>query len=532
MMTPALMLLFLVAGQKTSSSQPGDAGKPSPTTATVSLPADESAGKAFVRLLLPPETTEQAALQAQLADDSPSPPKVSFSNQGQSATESVRHVYFVAGVTDAPRQPFSLARKATLQVGGKEVRVSYVLTNRAAQVDKLPAVVAAAEWSALARPLPIIVSTADTPATRLEASAVFTEKSTHVALPKDAVILCTSEHGACGEVSVPAYSSKTVFLRYVGPRDAGIYVGSLTLHSLEYAGSAPAALTIDISTPADIWAGVGVVGLGVLLAWWVKSWTSNRIQRDQALLPVAVYQERLRGLGSALQAATGELHVACPELARAVDEWTAKMNPDRLEAEYGLPGAWPSPFPRASGGSRDLTPLFSQADAALTLLSVFVVEGVERVAKLAANGDISRDNATQSVSEIDKLYVRAPKPADASTQIAKMISAVQVPRKGLMEVPSEAPLPALSFTTLLVEIRRLNAFAWFVLLVAAALGTILALVLKPGFGTFSDYLLCFATSFGVPTVGGAALPAQTAATTVTKSTQGTSGSNAKSGSVR
>ena len=47
-----------------------------------------------------------------------------------------------------------------------------------------------------------------------------------------------------------------------------------------------------------------------------------------------------------------------------------------------------------------------------------------------------------------------------------------------------------------LSIRRLNVAAWVVLLAVSAMGTILMLVLKPGFGKLSDYLLCVVAVLG------------------------------------
>jgi hypothetical protein len=71
----------------------------------------------------------------------------------------------------------------------------------------------------------------------------------------------------------------------------------------------------------------------------------------------------------------------------------------------------------------------------------------------------------------------------------------------------------------------LNAIAWVTLLTAACVGTIVAVVLKPGFGKPSDYLLAFGTSFGIPTIGTAVLPARSMLTSLTKTGSAVVGSH-------
>lgn len=57
------------------------------------------------------------------------------------------------------------------------------------------------------------------------------------------------------------------------------------------------------------------------------------------------------------------------------------------------------------------------------------------------------------------------------------------------------------------------------------------IVMKPGFGRLTDYLICVTTSFGIPMLGSAVIPAQTAAAAVTTSTssQAVSGSKGLAG---
>jgi hypothetical protein len=296
------------------------------------------------------------------------------------------------------------------------------------------------------------------------------------------------------------------------------------LHALEYASGTPSPLTVYVSPVIHVVLGILVVGLGVLLAWWVKTWSSNRIARDQALLPVAACQARLRGLTDTLRMAAAQLGTPCPVLAGELEDWTAKMDPAWLETKYGLPGASPSPFQRIGAISNDFMSFLTQADAAITLLSVFVVDGIKRVAELTALGRIPAPQAPKTAAAIDAYYSAVLKVDEATNHIADLIAMAQRPMLTPALAESAAAAAGLSFTSLLVEIRTLNRVAWCVLLGVSAAGTIFALVLKPGFGQLPDYLLCFTTAFGVPTIGGAAIPSQTASTTVTKSTPGTSGS--------
>jgi hypothetical protein len=496
----------------------------------LSIPAGAKSAKGLLRLPLPANTADADAKGATLTDDTAFP-KLTFANQGVSVAGSNRYLYFLADASDVPPVSFSYARRAILRFARSALTLEYNITNQATQIDKLRSVIAASDWSALDGPVPLVVSTADSPATRLELSGVFTEKSTHVALPRDAVLLCDQVDSECGEIAIPSYSTKTLYLRYRGPRKPGVYTGQIALHALEYASGTPSPLTVYVSPGYCVAMGIFVVGLGVLLAWWVKTWSSNRIARDQALLPVAAYQARLRGLTDTLHTAVTQLGTPCPVLAGKLEDWTAQMDPAWLETKYGLPGASPYPNQRIGAISNDFMSFLTQADAAITLLSVFVVDGIKRVAELTALERILPQQAPKTVVAIDAYYSTTLKLDEATKHVGDLIDKAQTLRLAPAAVGSAAAAAAksaaaagLSFTSLLVEIRTLNRVAWCVLLGVSAAGTIFAFVLKPGFGKPSDYLLCFITAFGVPTIGGAAIPSQTASTTVTKSTTGTSGS--------
>jgi len=200
------------------------------------------------------------------------------------------------------------------------------------------------------------------------------------------------------------------------------------------------------------------------------------------------------------------------------------MDPAWLETKYGLPGTSPSPFQRIGSISSDFMGFLTQADATITLLRVFVVDGIRLVAALTSVGRIPAPQAPKTAMAIDAYYGATLKLDEATKHIADLIATAQPPQLTPDVIQSAPAAARLSFTGLLVEIRTLNSVAWCVLLAASAAGTIIALVLKPGFGKLSDYLLCITTAFGVPTIGGAAIPSQTASTTVMKSIQGTSGS--------
>lgn len=509
------------------SGKPAAAADPAVAGGTLSLPFGGTKAKGMLVVSQPNGTDGSGATLA----DSGKEPIILFTPQGVSSTDSAVYLYFNADAQNIPTLTFSSPRTATLKLAtGTPQTISYVVTNRASQIDKLGTVVAAKDWSVIGEPLAIVVTTADSRATRLELSSSFTEKSMHIALPSGAVFLCGEERGSCEQIDIPAYSSRTVYLRYKDDAPAGVYVGQLVFRTLEYSSSIPGDLTIYVSSKRAMWWGVFWVLAGVGGAWWVKTWSSNRVARDQALLPVALYQSKLDALTNTLHSASVQLDTVFPVLATALDDWTTKMNPADLEIKYGIPGKSIGPFKTPSAVSSDFMTFLSQADAAVTLLTVFVIKGIKEVTELTIAGGIPTSTAKKTAIAIDTYYNESLKLDDARTQIAAMVKTAQeqTPPKAALTGP-HAGLEQLSFSKLTIEIGKLNTVAWIIMLSVTALGTIVTLVLKPGFGQLTDYLICLTTAFGVPTVGGAAIPSQTASTSVTQATQPTSGSKPRPG---
>lgn len=271
-----------------------------------------------------------------------------------------------------------------------------------------------------------------------------------------------------------------------------------------------------------------MVIFGGFLAWWVRVYASNRVTRNQALLPIAIHYERLTALAAALKSATAQFHAPTPNISGAIADWIKRLDISSLEVEYNLPRKTPSPFSPTPAVSSNYTSFLTQVDAAVILLTIFVKEGVVQVVELTTSGRISSPQAPQTISSIDSLYKPGLTPDAARTGIGALISKAQAPTELASPQPAAAAAP-LSLNQLLIEIRRLNITAWCVLLAAAAIGTIITIVLKPDFGQLSDYLLCFTTSFGIPIVGSVAIPAQATTATVTNPTQGVSGSRGLGG---
>lgn len=393
-----------------------------------------------------------------------------------------------------------------------------------------PGITSPAEWSVQSSRLPVIVTTGDSEVKQLHVTGLFVETTDRTVLPANALVVCKEAAGNCdSNISIPAHTMQTIYLRYDGPVMAGKYSGHLRISSAGYNPEVK-NLTLYVSSTGHVLLGIMVAGVGALLAWWVKVYANNRITRAHALLPAAMYRERLTSLDAVLKRARAQLHTQTPALLQAaVASWLRKLDPDTLEIQYNLPFKTPSPFIPTPTVSSSYTSFLSQADVAINLLSILVRDGVERVLDLTDSQQILPPQAAEAIGSIDALYAPGLTEEAAREGIRVSITKALTPQPANSPQPSRAVTPPASRSQLLIEIRRLNVTAWFVLVALAAVGTIYTFVLKPDFGSISDYILCLGTSFGIPTLGGIAIPAQTTAATVTSSVQGVSGSTGLTG---
>jgi len=389
-------------------------------------------------------------------------------------------------------------------------------------------VISAAEWSVKEGPLPVVVLREGDGSQQLSVAGSFVESTDRYALPGGAVVLCDAAAGACNpSVLSSPETVQTLYLRYEGEARPGTYTGKLIIHS-GGEKSEEKNLTIYVSSREHRGWGIAAVLFGGFIAWWVRVYASNRVTRDQALLPIALYYERLRALDAALKKAEAQVGLPLLNLSRAVARWVARLDVNSLEAEFNLPHRSPSPFTSTPTVSSNFTGFLTEAGAAITLLDIFVGEGVEQVLGLAAAGRIPSPKVPEVVNSIDALYEPQLQPEDARGRIRDEIAKARAASPEAAFLPSEdairTPAPPPSLNRLLVEIRRLNLTAWCVLLVVTALGTIITVVLTPGFGRPTEYLLCLTASFGIPMLGSIVIPSQRAAAAVMTSSHAVSGS--------
>jgi hypothetical protein len=398
----------------------------------------------------------------------------------------------------------------------------------AAQTCVAPEIlIAPAEWSLQSGRVPIVVSNKNADVRDLILEAAFVDANTRYGLDRGKLQLCADADNPCqGTVKIPPNSAATVYMGDAGRISAGIYDGRIVARYLgppECGVSPVTTMRLYSSSAWHGFAGIVVVIASAFLAWWVKTYASNRVTRAQALLPIALLSERLNALDSALEKVNVQLGTRTPKLSGAAADLMKQLAVTTLEVKYGLPGKTPSPF-SVRGISTEFTTFVSQSDSIVTLLTIFVKEGLEPVVELTASGQIPSPKAAEAIVAIDGLFDPVLKREDARKGIQEAIEKARTPGPSPSPESVSRAVAPLSFDRLRVEIRSLNIVGWFVILGVAAISTIYQFVLKPGFGRPSDYLVCVITSFGLPVVISTLMPSRASVTAITDASQPVSGS--------
>jgi hypothetical protein len=171
-------------------------------------------------------------------------------------------------------------RWLSFALAGVDVTLQYTLTNMAADsfswaVKGLPSIAIKP-----GRAIPISIATGPVPATGVRVlQTALIEKTSKEPIASTGLKLCEDAHSGCdgSGLSLPARSPVQLWLQGAdnGP---GQYEGSVIVASNEKPDGDLIQMTIYLSTLRRKLAGVGVIFLGVVLAWFCTVYIKNRIK--------------------------------------------------------------------------------------------------------------------------------------------------------------------------------------------------------------------------------------------------------------
>lgn len=278
----------------------------------------------------------------------------------------------------------------------------------------------------------------------------------------------------------------------------------------------PAGTAVEIKAFASslfrkIW-GFALLCVGVIAAWFSRTYIANRVTRDQALLGVALERQRVDKLMPLVQALSADFKTQEQNVYDYLSDLSAKkLTTDYIEAQLYITPNIPLPFqfsPRAAQFSAFL----SQVDSALNLLDVIVGLGFEMVFSLwKQSKPDTRPAVGTAIHDLDALFVQNTAPSVARAQVATIVDNLKknIPASAVAAAAA-APgpkAPAPSFSSLMLDIRRLSQVTWITICILTILaGWVVLIARNPGFGKSSDLVFCLFWGFGIPVTAQSLIP--------------------------
>jgi hypothetical protein len=289
----------------------------------------------------------------------------------------------------------------------------------------------------------------------------------------------------------------------------GVFSGNLTLDTDPATDSKTIALTIQHTSSTAKLKGVALLVGGVVVAWFVTVFARSRINRDQALLPVVLLRQKLRGLRSRLDAIPstfeGDLTLT-PSRISAVDE---ELTTKSLDAHQLLPPRIPG-WTQAPATQATTYQTFMQlASQTIEDLDVLVT-GLENAASFLPGtpNDHLRQLHTL-IANIDALSGTLPQVVDSlRAQVKALITsyggpvaprALEFAVQHLSPAQSSSELTPMRINFQIETITLLYWTVWGALSVIVGFAVLVQPV--PGFGAFGDYVRCGLWGFGLPVAG-------------------------------
>jgi len=460
----------------------------------------------------------QSQNEPQLKDETKPPPPgtVTFSFlKSESPGDAARLWYFTATIDGLPASQ-TQKRMARFRFESINETAEYALSNQPT---------AASNWTVLPPPDPWVMTSwwpriqcvavgiipGDAPATslRLQQSALV-EQSTKKLLGLGHLKLCRDSAGVdCGNGTFdlpPHYAGPPLY--FCVDEDFhghGNYRGAVSLSALEKPETQAVTLDVYSSSLGAKALGFFLILVGVVAAWVTKVFASNRLTRDQELLPATMLRGRLEALQSDLAHLPATLQGQTPDIDHDITGLLQDLTTENLSAHNFIHPATPNPFaaPIDSSGFKSF---LAERDTKVNLLTVLVEEGVKPAVQMALRpARPTDDDIAVALGRINALWGQNPLPSEAQAratitqQILPDLARTVVVASGVAQPAATLARPV-SFDQLRVEVTDLNLLVWGVAASLTALVGLVVLILNnPGFGIPVDYIYCVFWGFGIPT---------------------------------
>lgn len=405
-------------------------------------------------------------------------------------------------------------RFARLKVGNAEQQVEYLVTNQspatftwAVAAPPSPWLVWHGFWSTRATTA-LTVTTGDAPATNVRlAQASLRETLGTAEFGVEDLELCEEPNGPCGRFSIAARTTRTLYLRLKSNEwTRGKYTGTLSFAVDER----PELQTVNATIQASSWPvmliGALLLLAGIYVAWWNSAWARVRIQRLEALKPVALLRQSVAAVRKDLEARPEPAPdpVDARERLAAID---AALTERELDDHGCLPPAFPAAYGSISDTAAKLKEYLEARGKILAAVAVIVRDGMrvlwaEHTPKPAPEVEELLD---KSLGALDALAATTTSAEQAKPEVDKILAAYTAAKAKALKIAADAQ--ALDRAPWLLaevneEIARLQSRGWLLWGAVTFLAGFGILILRdPGFGTSIDLLFCLFWGLGLPTAG-------------------------------
>jgi hypothetical protein len=446
----------------------------------------------------------------------PAATNVEFAVHELDGANASRRWLLTADIKGLPRDS-SQKRYLSFDFKGQTVTLPYTLSNKPA---------GSFAWSVKGPPTELSLKAGEAMEINIAVQAI---AATHVRVLQTSLLeqtrktlldggltLCaTPAASSCTDagIDLAANSTNRLWLRtHPDSTIVGRYDGTVIIGATEKPDGETLTLIIYGTTVCRQLLGVLVIIIGVACAWFVSTWSQNRLNRDQALLPAIVLADRVRALQKILENAPPNANATdWPHTTEELKTLAKNLSEDELTRENFLPPATPSPFKGAGPDIDGYKQLLANAAAKIALLECLIDTGFAAIWKKipSAPNDAARQAISEALGAIDAEAAKAPVPSPSAE--GSIIQGVltkldaDLAKAGLAVAAAAAAgarAQPRTFQQITVEIRNLSGLVWFIFGgLAAAVGAYIVVVNNLGFGVLSDYFFCLFWGFGLPASG-------------------------------
>lgn len=428
---------------------------------------------------------------------------ISFEPKEMPASDDVRTWVLIANV-EGGSSDTSQERYLSVKIGSVSTTLEYTLTH-----DTPPAFV----WTVKPPPeqslrpgqrIEVGVSVLGRPATNVRLlQAVFIEDGSKT-LVDGGWILCAAPSGYCSPdrpISLVGSSISRLWLRPAADV-IGKFTGTVILAATEDPDGEAFTMTLYGTTWWHQAIGVGVIFVGVAVAWVASTWSQNAINRRQLLRPVMALASRATALGARLDRLREPISEHLEGTRRKLATLDANKMIGELQNGNMLPGIIPLPRATMESSTEAYQKFLVDRVDLFNLLDMLIDAGFEEADGVLPDPllPVHKTAVAKAAEDLDKLSgsENIKDVADEVAAILTTLGAALNPGPTRSAKSRAAPVPP-SAGELTVEINRLSCFVWSIFgLLATALGSYVVVFTNPGFGLPADFLFCLFWGFGLP----------------------------------